>query len=429
MSLTKIQKVIDFKRPIKAKDLKSFLGLVNYFRDHIPDYANLVRPLQVLIRNYDRNRNIVYDLEAEQTFIKIKEAISKCTTLFFMDDTSPVFLHTDASKYAIGAYLFQGKDNKEYPIAFFLSSGLNDTQIRWSTYEKEAYAIYYAITELSYLIRDSFFTLRTDHANLVHIRDSGSDKVIRWKLAIQEYNFHIEHIKGEKNFIADALSRLVIPAALLDKSSSDPQLWEILAASELTEKIEIPKQLYHEIGRVHNSLVGHRGLERTLDALKQKNIQQKYFRKYIQEFIRKCPCCQKFSQIKPLSETFPFTTTTRTPMSRLNIDTMGPFPSCEGFQYILVVVDCFTRFVELFAMKTTTAIEAAKHVLTHAGRYGCPEEILTDGGPEFANEILSELTQALGSEHLLTTPVFHRRKRNCRTNKQRSVKILTEHHL
>ena len=81
--------------------------------------------------------------------------------------------------------------------------------MRWSVPEKEAYAIVYAFQKLQYVLRDMHFTLRTDHKNLLYINEDGSAKVRRWKLAIQEYNFDIEHIAGEeKNVAADAFSRL-----------------------------------------------------------------------------------------------------------------------------------------------------------------------------------------------------------------------------
>ena len=73
---------------------------------------------------------------------------------------------------------------------------------------KEAYVIVYAFQKLEYVLRDMHFTLRTDHKNFLYINEDGSAKVRRWKLAIQEYNFDIEHIAGEENVAADAFSRL-----------------------------------------------------------------------------------------------------------------------------------------------------------------------------------------------------------------------------
>lgn len=196
MSEAKRNKVINFTQPKVAKGLKSFLGLANYFRDHIKDHSKIVQPLQDMIKKYKKGNKLKWTEETLNAFNLIKEAINNCPKIFFVQEDAPIYLHTDASKYAIGAYLFQIINNKEYPIAF-LSKTLSKSQLNWSTFEKEAYAIYYSFMEFEYLLHDKFFILRTDHANLTFIRDSGSEKVRRWKLQIQDYNFHIEHIEGE----------------------------------------------------------------------------------------------------------------------------------------------------------------------------------------------------------------------------------------
>lgn len=92
-------------------------------------------------------------------------------------------------------------------------------------------------------------------------------------------------------------------------------------------------------------------------------------------------------------------------MYRLSVDTVGPFPpSTEGFQYILVITDNFTRFVEIFPLVSTTAEEAAKNLLNHIGRYGWPMEHMSDQGSQFVNSLITELLQMVGSEHVLATP-------------------------
>jgi len=90
----------------------------------------------------------------------------------------------------------------------FISLALSKVQQRWSVPEKECYSIVYAFQKMDHLIRDRVFTLKTGHVNLTRVYSTGSPKVLRWKLFIQEYSFTIEHIKGSDNEVADALSRL-----------------------------------------------------------------------------------------------------------------------------------------------------------------------------------------------------------------------------
>jgi hypothetical protein len=168
-----------------------------------------MHPLNDLLKDYDKRRRLVWTEETKQAFEDMKTAIHECPSLFFMDETLPVYLHTDASKYGIGAYLFQmTSDGRELPIAF-ISKTLTDTQRRWHTPQKEAYAIYYAFKELKHLLIGVKFLLRTDHKNLIYINDTMTEMVIRWKIAVQEYDFDIEHIPGVDNIVADGLSRLI----------------------------------------------------------------------------------------------------------------------------------------------------------------------------------------------------------------------------
>ena len=85
---------------------------------------------------------IIWAPEADEAFLKIREAISKCPWLHFLDDHSPIESYTDASDYGVGGILIQIVDNVQKPISF-VSKSLSATQIKWSTIQKEAYAIFY----------------------------------------------------------------------------------------------------------------------------------------------------------------------------------------------------------------------------------------------------------------------------------------------
>lgn len=129
----------------------------------------------------------------------------------------------------------------------------------------------------------------TDHKNLMFINmDSNSIVVRRW-MALQELDFSITYIKGNTNEVADAISRLCINRKEENKF--------ILAA--LHENRVFSSEHYKSLSACHNSMVGHGGLERTLRKLKQLNLHWPALRADVREFIRKCPCCQIISQIKP----------------------------------------------------------------------------------------------------------------------------------
>jgi hypothetical protein len=144
---SKLDTVLSFQKPVYQAQLRSFLGLANYFRDHVKHHSTIVGPLQSLLNNYDRRTKLNWTEETEAAWENIKLAIHSCPKLFFLDNTSPVHLYTDASDYGIGAYLCQVVNGKEVPIAF-ISKTLTESQRKCSTPQKEAFAIYYYITVL-----------------------------------------------------------------------------------------------------------------------------------------------------------------------------------------------------------------------------------------------------------------------------------------
>ncbi len=439
-SREKLQKVADFPKPRTQKELKGFLGLANYFRDHVEHHSMQTTVLENLARNYEPRKPVAWTVESETAFEEIKRAINECPQLFFLDGdlASPIFLHTDASDGGIGAHLFQRCNGTIRSIAF-VSKALTDTQRRWSTPEKECYAIYYAMRKLDYLLRDKQFLLRTDHRNLTFLNKNSSPKVIRWKLEIQEYDFKIEYIPGPLNIEADALSRmdsnnaltvgLVHPVTKTKPTGADAATvahkWSGLRRQATTlasvhDEVQhqhhphrmrpaardppLENWVYNAIKDCHNTTMGHGGVTRTMAKLASHNVLN-VTRKHVERFCRQCPECQLMSQVKHVIHTHPFTTAAYAPMERIAIDTMGPFKADpDGNTHVMVCIDCFTRYVELYAIGKLDAQTAADNLLHFMCHYGTPLEILTDFGTQFENELWAHLTTMTGVQKLASMP-------------------------
>ena len=196
--------------------------------------------------------------------------------------------------------------------------------------------------------------------------------------------------------VADIMSRLV------QNLTPDPDNVQDVMLATLT-RLQIPKQYFEMIGKVHNKVVGHHGYECTLAKVLRLCSDTKvepweFIRHHVKQFIRQCPCCQKMSVLKLPIAAHPFTVSSYYPMDRLQMDFIGPFP--DG-QYILVIVCCFTRWTELFLCAQATAELAAQKLLEHIGRYGAPRQLLSDRGSHFVNEVVSELLKLIGVEHCL----------------------------
>jgi hypothetical protein len=396
-SKEKREKVLDFPLPKRMKELSGFLGLINYFRAHVSDMTERVKLLRQMVLKYDKNKSLIWTPEAEQAFYDVREEVASCPALFFVDENAPIIVMTDASDYGIGAYIYQLIDNVEKPIVF-MSKALHGAELNWSTVEKEAYAIYATLTKYHHLLRDNKFLLRTDHKNLTYINLEGSKKVKNWKLALQEFDFNIEHVPGIDNPIADAFSRLCV-------------LWEDdmtgadqICAINFEPETRIPEVYYRILSSLHNSVIGHFGVEKTITLLRKAGHSWIGMRKHIRQFIRQCATCQKLSDKKLALKIHPFTTASYNPMEVLNIDAIGPL-EIDGFGncHILVIICCFTRWVELVPIPNTDALSAARGILQHVGRFGVPSTIRSDRGPQFVNGLLAELSKLLHTEQDFTT--------------------------
>ena len=291
-------------------------------------------------------------------------------------------------------YLFQTVDGIDQPVAF-VSKSLSKSQLRWSVIQKEAYGIFYSCMYLQSLLRDRLFTIRTDHHNLLFIKEASNPMIVRWYMALSEFSFNLEFIRGVDNNIADAMSRLC-RNNMIDSPDeySNSRILSVISRSFKPNDI-----LYSKIGRLHNSTVGHFGVERILKRFQAKNDIWKYQRQHVKWFIDHCPCCQKMNILKIPIHAHGFTTSTYSPMDCLNIDFIGPFPD-KG--YILVIVCTFTRWVELYATIDATAQSTAECLLQHFGRFGSPRQLRSDRGPHFIAEVIEQFLTHVGVEHELT---------------------------
>lgn len=254
-------------------------------------------------------------------------------------------------------------------------------------------------------MRDIEFTLQTDHRNLLFLKEGSDAKVVRWNMAVSEYNFTLEHIPGETNVVADAMSRLL-------PNPKDQLIEEIKQAASPVERanlfallnvVDIPQDKYRIIAQFHNSQTGHFGFNNTVRLLREKGHTWKYLRSHVRKFLKDCPICQKMSPLLTAVSAMRFTTASYDPFARITMDTIGPLPlSEEGYKFILVIIDCFTRTLELYPTKSTEADEAAQFLIEFISRYGTPDEVLSDRGSQFVNSVIDTALQTLGVEHLLS---------------------------
>ena len=197
----KVDAIKNIATPKTKKQLRSFIGIINYYRDMWVRRSEILAPLTNLT---SKDAKWEWTDVHQQAFDKIKKLVSKETLLSFPDFSKRFDIHTDASHTQLGAVISQ--NNK--PIAFY-SRKLNPAQTRYTTTERELLAIVETLKEFRNILLGHEIRVCTAHKNLTY-KTQNTERVMRWRLLIEEFSPDLVYLQGEKNIVADALSRLDI---------------------------------------------------------------------------------------------------------------------------------------------------------------------------------------------------------------------------
>ena len=204
---SKVEAINCIPEPSNRKELRSFLGMCSFYRTYVPRFSEIALTLTNLKKN-DQPNVLRFSAKHSEVFKTLKRKLCEAVDLHCPCADKPFIVHTDASDFAVGACLSQTVGGMYAPISF-VSAKLTDVQQRWSTIEKEAYAIIFALKKFDYLVFGRQIYLFTDHNPLQYITacTPKSAKLTRWALSLSRYNITIHHIKGSDNVVADFLSR------------------------------------------------------------------------------------------------------------------------------------------------------------------------------------------------------------------------------
>ena len=200
----KIEAIRKWPVPKNEKEIRQFLGTLGYYRRFIKDFAKIVKPLTSLLR---KDSDFIITPEIETCFAKCKQLLMLDPVLIYPDFSKEFSLTTDASDYAIGAVLSQGPIGSDRPIAY-ASRTLNKTEERYSTTEKEFLAIVWAVKHFRPYLYGRKFKMFTDHQPLTFSFTNANHRIIRGKLALEEFDYELIYKPGKQNVVADALSRV-----------------------------------------------------------------------------------------------------------------------------------------------------------------------------------------------------------------------------
>ena len=204
---SKVSSISDWPRPTTVSQLRSFLGLVNYYREYIDHFAHRAGALTNLL-----SATVSFDWGPDQTraFSDLKAAVTSAPVLQPFRVDSDHMIEADASSVGLGAVLLQADVNSNIfrPVAFH-SRKLSSAEKNYPTREQELLALVDSVKHWRHYLLGAPFSIRTDHKSLEYLQTQPhlSGRLVRWSQYLQEYEFTLKHIRGVDNVVADALSR------------------------------------------------------------------------------------------------------------------------------------------------------------------------------------------------------------------------------
>ena len=446
----KTKSIEEFPRPLKVKDVRSFLGLSSYYRRFVEGYSRIAKPMNLLLK---KNQPFKWNDKCELSFQELKHRLISPPILAHFKPECPIILFTDCSGYAMGAILSQIHEGKEVVISYN-SKSLDERQSQYCISEREALAIVWAVQKLRPYLYGAHFTIKSDHCALCYIMAvrNPNGRLVRWSLFLQDYDFTVEFKSGVTHRNVDCLSRYPVEEAEHDIEEAEHLLTEDIniaelqstdkwcqqIVSEITEKknkkyisgyrIEngilyrtiyssnneskkllcVPKNLRKRIlEELHDSkLSGHLGFLKTYTKIRERFYWNRMERT-VRQYVRNCVSCQeRKSDTGPPKGSLQPIEYPIEPFYQVAMDIVGQLTETpRKNRYIICLIDFNTRWLEAKPLKNMRSETIADFFVNEIlVRHGAVVRVLTDQGRNFCSEFMEEVYKFTKSQHLVTTP-------------------------
>ena len=452
----KLTAICDAPPPKNASELRSFLGLLNYYGKFIPNLATTFHPLNQLLR---KDAQFHWSKSCMDAFTEAKQALVSTTVLTHYNRALPLRLAADASAYGVGAVISHILPNgQEKPIAF-ASRTLTVSEKNYAQLEKEALALVFGVKKFHRYLYGRKFTLITDHKPLTTILHPtkctpplAAARLQRWALILSAYQYDIEFKPTAQHSNADGLSRLPLPTStepdgdmvaascfnlaqmealpvtavmLGSATQTDPVLKQVFRfikdgwptkshedfspyrrwTNELTvegdcilwgTRVVVPQKYQEKVlTELHT---GHCGMSR-MKALARSYVWWPGLDKHIEEIVAACQDCRSVKSSPPTAPVHPWIHPSK-PWERVHVDFAGPF---KGKTYFLAI-DAHSRWPEIYEMSSLTTAKTIAILRELFSRYGLPMQLVSDNGPQFTSAEFQEFMKLNGVKHIRTAP-------------------------
>ena len=426
------QAINDIPFPTSMRKMQSFLGAIIFFKNFIPNFATLTAALyEMTTEAFDWKNRASWVKDYEAIFMQVKLILQSPSVLHYPDYDLPWLLRTDASDVGCGGCVFMIKQSTDgtqllLPLCF-VSKKFSHAALNWDTIKKEAFSIFYTVLKHEYYLRCKKFIVETDHNNLIWMEKSISPIIIRMRIYLQSFDFVVRHIPAKLNVLADFFSRSGCSPDSIDDavhflsllSGSLMEGEEVGLLNEIDQGLQLDPR-NELLLKVHNARVGHWGARATLKKLDSLFPGHAIPFQHVVEFVSTCPICQKLKhdyvdKLEPLTRNLRHVD----PRHAVGVDTLTVTPAdSKSNSKIIVVVVHFTKFAMGYAFPEVNAINIASALFQFFCSYGIYQNIITDPGSEFGNEIVQYLTDWFGIKHIFSLVDRHQSNGVESTNKQ-----------
>ena len=455
----KVKAITAMPDPQNQSELRSFLGMVQYYDRFIPGLAANCAVLNNLLQ---KNCKWTWRPEHTKAVEAVKTSLTSADALTHYDPSLPLSLACDASPVGIGAVIFHTfPGGAEKPVAY-ASRKLTVAEQNYAQIQKEALGIVFGLQKFRQYLMGRKFQLITDHKPLVTIfhpnkgiPEMAASRLQRWAIILLSYDYEVKYQPSTLHGNADGLSRLPLQHEPVEQddsreivcaleehqlqslpmqasdirqaTSKDPTLSQVYSytmrgwpntAHSIQEKVKpffskrmqlsitngcllwglrviIPPQHQAAILRLLHE--GHPGMSR-MKSLALLHVWWPSIDDDMESFVKACTNCAETAS-NPTKVPLHQWDIPAKPWQRLHIDFAGPY---RGKMWMLVV-DAYSKWPEI-VMESTTAETTIKHLQQIFATQGLPFQIVSDNGPQFTAESFQQFCMSRGIRHTTTAP-------------------------